>query len=354
MTILGNILLLIACLIVFALNTGALAKAPPGGDAGVGYAWSLIILNLAFVIVMILATILIGLKDGFDWVSPTRSTRIWVVSLTLVAVLFTVAMSIMSRHEGGPVPALIKVYSHFVPVAIPLVMIAAGFILLNKPLRGNIPAPVYIWPLVIVAILGVTGAASGVIGFITQSNRNRAAIIDGIRRDNDENHQRMLADIDSNDVMKDMVFILVFTGDNQDPEIRARSVAKVKTHPQWQQELIRILETDWAPEALQFLASNDVDDPSLFLEPVRTGVLTQARLIRESIRNASHSSHFYPEQFTWEVERVLRTVDRFAGKGVDYTPAVREVREAFNESSEFEKPKWHCLSMLDKWLAKSR
>jgi len=208
----------------------------------------------------------------------------------------------------------------------------------------------YQWPLIIVAIIGVTGSAAGIAGYLSDSAKNKTARINEIRQNNDDNHQRMLAEIDSCDVMKNMVFILVFTDGNQEADVREKSVAKVKTHPQWQQELIRLLQTDWAPEPFNFLANHDVDDPQLFLEPVREGVLIQARLIRESIRKASHPSHFYEGQFRWEVERVLRTVDRFKNKGVDYRPAVKELRAAFNEKSEFDKPKWGAMEMVEKWL----
>ena len=72
-----------------------------------------------------------------------------------------------------------------------------------------------------------------------------------------------MAEIDSNDVMNNLVFLLVFTGDNQPDEIKNRAVAKVKTHPQWESELIRLIQTEWAPEPFQFLAFNDVENPSL-------------------------------------------------------------------------------------------
>jgi hypothetical protein len=96
-----------------------------------------------------------------------------------------------------------------------------------------------------------------------------------------------------------------------------------------------------------------VDDAAIFPEPIRIGILKQAGLIRTSIREASHASHFYPGQYTWEVERVLLTVDRFKEKGVDYRPAVRELRDAFNETSVFTKPKWNCIVLLDRWLKKN-
>lgn len=350
MTIVGNILLIIATLIFLPLAF-TLTKAPPGNDGAVGYFWGIIILDLLFSACMILVTLVIASKGGFEWVSATKSTRFWLVTLGLLSMLFTTGLSGLFKYEHGPVPFLIRFYSSFAPFMIPAVMIIAGMILVNSKMQASVPVAAYQWPLLLVAVIGVTGAVSAVSGFISESARNQEARVLDNQRQNDENHTRMLAEIDSCDVSKNMVFILVFTGDNQDVDVRDKAVAKVKTNPQWQQELIRLLQSDWAPEPLQFLSSNDVDDPSLFLEPVRVGVLNQARLIRQSIHEASQPHHLYADQFSWEVERVLRTVDRFKGKGVDYRPAVKEVRAALDEPAEFEKPKFRCISMLDKWIA---
>jgi hypothetical protein len=75
MAVIGNLLLLIAGIITFMLNVGALAKEPPRNDGAVGYGWALIYLNLALIAVMILATVIIGYKGGFDWVSEKRTSR---------------------------------------------------------------------------------------------------------------------------------------------------------------------------------------------------------------------------------------------------------------------------------------
>ena len=53
--------------------------------------------------------------------------------------------------------------------------------------------------------------------------------------------------------MKNMVFILVFTDANQDTDVRAKAVAKIKTNPQWEEELIKRLNSGWASEAFNFL-----------------------------------------------------------------------------------------------------
>lgn len=275
------------------------------------------------------------------------------VALGLLSALITSGLGSFFRHEPGPVPLLIKSYSSFAPIVIPAVMIIAGFILINHTIQNAVPAVAYKWPLVLITILGITGTASAVVGFLQESSRNKIAVAEDRMQFEDSNHQRILAEIDTADVINKLVLILVFTGDNQPNDIRNAAVAKVKTNPQWENELIRLLQSDWAPEPFQFLASNDVEHPELFLEPVREGTLVQARLIRESIRRTSHPSNFYNGLFSWEVERVLRAVDKFKGKGIDYVPAVKELRAALDEPSDFEKPKFGCIKLLDDWIRKN-
>ena len=51
---------------------------------------------------------------------------------------------------------------------------------------------------------------------------------------------------------------------------------------------------------------------------------------------------------------MLRTVDRFKNMGVDYAPAIKELRAAFDEPCDFEKPEWRCVKMIDDWLKANR
>lgn len=185
---------------------------------------------------------------------------------------------------------------------------------------------------------------------MAQANLNANARLRSESEFIDRTHQNHLNTIDSTDVMKNMVFLLVFTDANHDTDVRDRALAKIKSRVDWQEELARRLETDWAPEVFTFLASNEVDDKALFAEPVQKGAFIQARLIRESIRNCRGTYDLYSSRFAWEAERVLRTLEKFEGMGLDYRPAVQEMRAALDEPTSFEKPKLECKSILDKWL----
>lgn len=354
LTTIGNLFLGIATLIFLALfNMMFLQRVPRSGDGLMGYAWGIIIGFFAFFVCMAIVAAAIGAKGGFAWVGATGSSRFLLVSAGVFLTVLGAGMAGITRGDAGGWGLIpLRILSTFTPALIPALLIVGSAILLNDGLLKSVPAPVYQWSLMGAAVLGLFAVSAGVFSFVIQEADNRARRIKSNIDFEDSNQQRMLNEIDTCDLSKNMVFILVFTDANQSPQVRERAVAKVKTRPDWQEELVRRLQNDWAPESFNFLASNEVDDKSLFPEAVRQGVLIQARLIRESIRASSHPSHFYPGRFSWEVERVLRTVDRFEGLGVDFLPAVKELRAALDERSEYEKPKFQAASVLDKWIKK--
>lgn len=354
LTAIGNIFLAIATLIFLALfNSMFLQRVPRTGDGAMGYAWAMIIGFFAFFVCMAIVTATIGAKGGFAWVGTSGGSRFLLVSAGVFLTVLGAGLAGMTRGDAGGWGLIpLRMLSTFVPALVPALLLIGSAVLLNSGILKSVPAPVYQWSLIVAAGLGLLSVGAGIFSFVVQEADNRARRIKSNIDFEDSNQQRMLNQIDTCDLSKNMVFILVFTDANQSPQVRERAVAKVKTRPDWQEELVRRLQNDWAPEAFTFLASNEVDDKSLFPEAVRQGVLIQAKLIRESIRNSSHPSHFYPGKFSWEVERVIRTVDKFEGMGVDYLPAVKELRAALDERSEFKKPTFYCQKSLDTWIKK--
>jgi hypothetical protein len=351
-TIIGNIFLFLASLLFIGFTTVLYGSSSArGGDAGVGNVWGVIYFNLAFLACMTVVTIAIAWNGGFEWIAPDKSTRYFLVAFGFLSAIIATTICGLFKDEPGSVPLLVRFFSGFGPALIPFVMLAASAILLNEGLRASVPVFVYKWPLMLIFAISLITIAASIAGWMADSARRQSARMEETISSQDENHRRMLAEIDSCDVSKNMVFILVFADANQHADVRENAVAKIRTNPNWEQELIRLLECDWAPEAFNFLASNPIDHPDLFLEPVRQGVLNQARLIRESIRRSSHPSHFDPDLFSWEVERALRTVDRFNGSGTDYKPDVQALRAALDEPSEYkQKTTLRCVSTVDNWL----
>jgi hypothetical protein len=351
MSLIANLFLTLATLLYFSsLSPLYFKSAPKGGDAAVSYVWGIIFIYLGFLVCMAIPTGIIAWKGGFQWTGSTGTRRFAWVAGTLVMAVLTIAISALSRDGGGPVPLLLRLYSVFIPALLPALMIVGAAVLANESLASLLPNGLVKWMMKIIFFLSLSGSASFIWSLMAQSLANDRRKIERAMEDNEKNHQNHLKDIENCDVSKDMVFILVFTDANHDPDVREKALAKIRTNPQWEKEMIRYLETDWAPEAFTFFASNEVPDKMVFAEAIRTGILIQARLIRENIQRYSHSSHYYPDQFGWEVERVLRTVDRFSDTGVDYLPAVIELRKALTEKSEYKEGNYRIESVLDKWI----
>lgn len=346
MIILGNFFLAVAALAFLLVCNLTYFRTAPGGDAAVGYAWSIIIGIVAFTVCLLIATAIIGFQGGFGWVGSSTGQRVMLILLGFLLILVGNGF-FMANEYPRDLPASVRQIVRAIPVILPIMLLVSAAILLNfkyaalPPLAYKIP----VYSSLIISSLGV-----GLI--MIGRAQNAAAVIKSEGEFRDKIHQDHLNHIDTTDVMKDMVFILVFTDANHKADVREKALAKIKTRPDWQEELVRRLQNDWAPEAFTFLASNEVDDKTLFPEAVRQGVLIQARLIRESIRNCRDKYDLYEGRYTWEVDRVLRTVDKFVGMGVDYRPAVQELRNALDERTDFEKPRLPAKGALDNWLKK--
>ena len=347
MILLGNIFLGLAALVFWALFNMMFLKTPPrGGDAVVGYAWALIFGVLAFSICLSIVTAVIGKLGGFAWSEGNAKTAMVVTGLLLV-LLGNGFFTLMAGEGTSDLPPFVRQVFRYIPAVLPPLLILAAGLLLNAGPKG-VPALSYQLPIALGLLTGIAAIAL----MLVQHSRQTAARTKAKTEYQDQFQIDRLRQIDTTDLSTNIVFLFVFTDANQAPIVRERALARIKMRPDWQEELVRRLQNDWAPEAFNFLASNEVDNKDLFPEAVREGILIQARLIRESIRKCRGDYDLYQGRYSWEVERVLRTIDRFQGMGVDYRPAVVELRKALDEPTSFKKPKLYCVPVLDKWLKK--
>lgn len=346
MITIGNFFLVIAALVFLLMCNLIYFTRMPGGDAVVGYAWSLILGILAFSICLVIVTAIIGWQGGFGWVGSSGGQRTLLVVGGVVLILIGNGF-FMAGEYPRDMPAVLRPILKAIPAILPPLLLVGAAILLNGK-QATVPAIAYKLPIYAGLFVGVFA-----VGILMLANAQRnAAILQSKADFVDRTHQNHLNNIDSTDVMKNGVFLYVYTDANHKEDVRERALAKIKSRPDWQEELVRRLQNDWAPEAFRFLASNEVDDKSLFPEAIRQGVLIQAKLIRESIRRSRGDYDLYASRFSSEVDKVLRTVDKFEDMGVDYRPAIQELRNALDEPTSFEKPRLSAKGTLDRWLKK--
>jgi len=349
MTILGNIALLLATLVYVVILVAAYGKTPAtSGDAAGGYALGAILFHLVLTGLLIVVAVGIAWQGGFDWMP---NPRYLLVGAGLLATMVVAGLSMAVKFEP-PMhqPVAVRYLTGIAPGLFPLVLLVAGAILLNAPLRAAVPVAAYKIPLTLVTGISALACLVGIVEWMAFSQRNAAAQIEEMQSDQARYHQMHLSEIEANDPMTNMARILVFTDRNHDAEVREKALAKMKSNPDWQAELVKMLEGNAAQEAFTFLASNAVDDKAGFAEPVNTGILSTADWIRRTISRSSHEAHFHEGQFAWEIERMLATADTFQGLGVDYLPAVRAVRAALDEPNVHKKIRFSCTATLDRWI----
>lgn len=352
MNTIGNIILVIASIAYFLLLFLFFDKQTlQTKDALLGYAWLSVMLNLVILICIGVTTIIIHKAGGFHWISPKASVRIPCVTVGLLAAMLTTIFCAVFKFDSGKMPVMLKPITIAVPILVPLVLILANAILLNNHLQTLVSGNVYKWPLIGVAILGSLGIASIVSEYLLERRKEVSALQKSFTEDEALNEKRILNDIDTCDVTRDLLAILVYTDYTQKTQIRKRAISKVQSNAAWEQELVNILGTPYATEAFTFLGSNSVDHPAEFVNPVRNGILLEAGKIKAIISKASSSYDLFGDQFLWEIERILLTVNKLAPQQHDFTKEILVLQLALRQNSRFRPRKFSAEIAVEDWLA---
>lgn len=343
MQIAGNILLFLALVAAGSLFKMTFLQKMPGGDYGVGYSWVLLLLLAAFWICIALVACVIGLGGGYAWLSLGRFAHGGILVLSFLILMLGANLGMEASFRTVPVLGLVS------GILTPLVLIIASVILLNDGLKTTVSPHLVKW-----GLSGVLGLNSLILATIILGMIVSRLNIYWPRSSNelDDFQLGILKQIDECDASKDITSLFIFSGNNQPKQIREKALLKIKSKPDWQEDLLKMFEGGGVDEAFRFILSNDVDDKARFAKGVEKGIWSQARLIRESFRRSSIPEHLYEGQFSTEVRHALEAADQFQDQGVDFKPAVKELRNALEEPIGFEKPEFSCIKRLDKWLKK--
>ena len=343
MQLFGNFLLLLSVFAAGCLFKLTFLQKMPGGDAGVGYAWAMLLLIAVFWVCMALVACTIGFGGGFAWLSLGRFAGGGMLVLCFLVMMSGSTLG-MEASFGG-----IRFLAPVNAVATSLVLMVTAAVLLNENLKMIASPTLVKWGLGAVLAVNSLMLTTMILGAIA----SRASAFLPRSSDELDNFQLGILDqIDSCDASKGITSLFIYSGDNQPRQIREKARLKIKSKPGWQEDLYHTLEGDGVDEAFRFLLSNDVDDKPRFAKGVYQGVLSQARLVRERLRRCSHPSHVYDGQFIFEVRHSLGVVEKFKDLGVDFKPAVKELRAALDEPVAYDNPDVSSKKLLDKWLKK--
>jgi hypothetical protein len=339
MSLFGNLSLAFTALVLLGLLNLAVLQKAPGGDAGVGHAWAIVILCIGLLIGAALTTLAVGVRGGFDRFGSSTGARA-LVGLCWFA-LTALGFYLLSDH-GSLLPRVVRIACTF---ALPLLVLAWYAVHLNDGLARALPAgatTALILAIVALTSLPLLGTAAGSAVRTAASFAQRGEL---------DNFQRgIVQQIEATNPQEGIAALLVHTPKGRHPEIRERALAKIKSRADWQEELVRLLKTEAAPEVLGFLSANEVDNPAMFASAVPEGLLQQAAEIRRRIRHSSHPSHLYAGMLHTDVRLALEVASSYRAKGVDVRAAVQEMRRAFDEPSPYDKPDFAAVDLIDRWL----
>ena len=349
----GNILLLFAALSLIGLIQ-VTASPMPGGDRAVGAAFMLFICGAGFALTTGLLALNLGWNHRFDWVPVAAELRNWLVFigwLTFAVAVFATAIFKMEWHDGEFPQFLRWLAQARAVIWLPILMLVPVLLLPKNGETGAVSAVVKI-PMAIGFCLSALIALGALFGWIRISAQQQAANAEYEQQRNDSQHQQHLDWIAQQKPTDPIVNILALTGRFHDTDVRDSAVAKVKSHPDWEAELIQLLnESDLHTEVYSFIDGNKVDHPELFVEPINRSIRRCAQSIKNDIPDSNNLQDWHFEHLS--LERLFRAIDeQFMLPGADYRPAVLELRAALDtpKPERFAKVRFTVEKVVDGWL----
>lgn len=349
MKALGYLSLAVACVLyLLLLGVGLPAGARSGDAAGARFMFALLF-SLPFLAALGVAAGVATARGGFDWTGVGRGGQHALVLAACVAIAVVTVFAVGLRGE----PA------HQIPLAMRPLMAWAIFVIPPAALVGVgvclvTPGATGPWLHTMRGLMTGTAAVSGAalvvllgegVAFVQrqQTSRIEETAAFESRRDS-----MVLATVTDLDPATGFTQLLNFTNQYERPEIRSLALQKVNSRVDFTEALRASLEAGGSGEILTYLAGNEPPDPAAAAPIAAHAILGTAAFIRRQMEQAHTLRN---DSFEGPVGRALAAADRLAGHGVDFTPAVRELRRALDtpRTQKIEPP---ARRTLDAWLAK--
>ncbi|MCC6754598.1 MAG: hypothetical protein IT266_11510 [Saprospiraceae bacterium] len=319
-----------------------------GGDAVAGAVWSLIYLFLGFLLFMGAFVAWAYFRGGFNWVMPPLGPRwAWlVIGFTLV--IFVSAMAALCKMSGAAGTGL---PGHIVETAawlLPALALFGGLLMVNGSWLGSYPEAMGKLLLLVAFWSSLAGSGVAVAAWVRNSATAAKEEVEAIGERDAERKKQMLSEIDQLDTALQFHSLLQFTDFRMDPEIRDRALARIHAVEGWPDAVARSLAGDAALEAFVFLAANDVPNKQPFVLGVEGGLQHTTEYVAKTLEGTSDPAVLSSEWFSWEMERILRTLDRLETTPSTHGEKLRQLREAFRTHGGG-RP-YEAADRLDRWL----
>jgi len=345
MIILGNILLGLAAFIYLVPLQIFLRQPIVHGGHAAGGVIAFVFVTIPFWVTIFLAWCVVLARGEFHWLGGGRGWQFLVILTASLALMVVTSLAAMLR-EDPQIPWALRPVMPWGIYVLPLFALLATLCLLNPFLE--MPPSAGRWTLSLCsAVALMSSLGMGLQWIVWQEKRATDAAKARVAFE-DQNLRSLVAEVEALDPIKDLGRLLGHSASNRFEAPRDLAVKKIQTHPNLQEELTLRLTNEWKLEALGYLELNNPPDAAALAVPVRTALEGLARWISGEIER---SPNHWPEAFYSDTKMALAVVDKFAGYGIDYVPAVRSWRAAFDHPNA-KKAGIAAPQLIDAWLAK--
>lgn len=317
---LGNILILIS-LISYGLLATLLSKPMPGGDYGVGYSYAFLFYGAGFVISTGLLAWNMNVNHCFDWVLRYRNILVFVGWAALVTMTFWT----LEYHKAF--------------ILLHLLIFGLCIYLINAQQTEGFP------PTWAKTAMGVSFAASLLVSVGIWGASVKSPLMNSMRKVkwaitpllNYQNDYKATLDkiINYNDTS--INGILEYAHPEMNKKIRENAIAKIKTYPNWEEQLITILTqknlaTIWAYDdetryVYSFLDGNKVEHPEKFIEPIKYNLKVFAIRAEKDLKDP-----YNRELWSLNLESFCRALEfQFKDYAQEFKPSMLKLQQVLSE-----------------------
>ncbi len=349
----GNIIIIIS-LFFYGCLVQLLRKPMPGGDYGVGYAYSWIFCVAGFIISTGLLALNMNLNHCFDWLPESfLPYRNWLVFFGWLAFDLTIIWSLESQHkkrENG-IPLFLgwftwsKVYFW-----LPLLMLIPSLYLINAErvigfatnwVKIPIQTGFTVSSLIALSLFGLF-AKSWVSRRLPSFQVLRAR-----RQEGKAAYKEVLSYVDNYNEPT-IAGLLKYMDRGYDKQLRNNAIAKIKSFDHWENDLIAFLaQKDLEKMSIfndetthviyAFLDGNKVPYPEKFIQPIKYSLKVMIYRVRKDLDDP-----YARELWKLNIDAVCRVLEaQFKQSAAEFRPSMLKLQKALAVTAPERKSKPH-------------
>ncbi|MGA0557845.1 hypothetical protein ACO2Q8_14405 [Larkinella sp. VNQ87] len=330
------------------------------GENAMGYGLGLFFWGAGFALVSLLLTITLNVRGGFDWIAPAGSIRTLLILFAWLVVALTTFFCAVFKwewHSNTLYPAFLReVAVRQGQFWIPLFWLVPCFLSLPASGPSLIPLTFLKVSFGLALVLGTVFAGGLLVGYVRESDRLSEANRAYHAEREDTWHRQNLETIAAQKTDDPIINLLGYSSRYQPDDIRQAALAKIKAHPNWEAEILALLQSEWGyREVYYFLDGNPVEHPDQFVGPLNQSIGWLSASIRADLKDSNNLQHWSFDSYG--IDRLLRALDQqFLNRGVDFYPAVLQLRQALDapRPERFKGVRFSITASVDQWLARHR